>query len=1103
MTRALLAAASMVLAVLLGTSAPTMAQSGPGPHEPTLVLEAGNHAGAVRRIAVSPDQALLATVSDDKTARVWEVATRRLLMVLRWPIGPGDLGRMYGVAFSPDGRELAVGGTSGSAGGGHRLQVYSAVNGQPLRSLPLDAGHVVRLLWTRDARHLVACLAGTHGVRILTATGGPAFADRFDGPCYGLAELPDGGILASGYDGRIRLYRERDGRWQLERQVATDVGDPRSLAVSPDGRHVAVGYSSRHRNGQAPVDVLDATTLATTKRFWFSDLHRDQAGLGSVAWSRDGRTIAAAGRATENGGIRARVVLKRIAWPDGAASSDFAATDTVQDLAPWGEQGFVLATGQGSWTAVQATGPVSPIGAAVVDLRGPDNLAIDGSARTVSFGAEGWSGARHFALGRREAAEGPTPGTDTARRRSLSVSVQDWQDRLRPLVGGREQPMEPAEVSRSMALLPDNRAVILGTSRTLRRVAPDGRTEWSVRAPSEVTAVHASQDGRLVVGTLLDGTVRWWRATDGALLLSLFTALDGRWVLWTEQGYYDTSVGAESLVGWHLERADGRAVDFFSIGKFRDRYHRPDVVDRVLDTLDPVQALAAADAQRRLHVDAGPLENLATEGQRVAAVAPAVQAGPRTSGSPANPAAPSGPTAASGKDAASSGSAGTDRRAQGTGAAPPRPPLQQPPPVAVSSGDARLARSELAAGLPAVTMPAAVQADPIRRVLPPVVSIYNERSIQGSDRRLQVRFSVQAGGLPARTMRVRIDGRPAEPTELVMPDRQDGEAIGHLVLAMPASNAEVLVMADAGVLISEPVQLAWVWRPSAPARPPGGAPGTLSAGTDGPARPAPGAPVAPGPSAGPGAAPSRLFVVAIGVSAYARRDYALDLPAKDASDFAALMKGQGGRMYSSVEARLLTDAAATRSAVLDALSWLRQAAGPRDTAMLFIAGHGVNDAGGRYFFLPHDGDVDRLAQSAVSEAHLRQSLAAVRGKAVLFVDTCHAGNVVGTGAALNTEIARLANTLAAAENGVIVFSSSTGRQESIEQASWGNGAFTKALIEGLRGGADFRKEGVVTHHGLSYFLGREVARLTKGRQTPVTAVPVGVIDYPVVALTGS
>ena len=51
----------------------------------------------------------------------------------------------------------------------------------------------------------------------------------------------------------------------------------------------------------------------------------------------------------------------------------------------------------------------------------------------------------------------------------------------------------------------------------------------------------------------------------------------------------------------------------------------------------------------------------------------------------------------------------------------------------------------------------------------------------------------------------------------------------------------------------------------------------------------------------------------------------------------------------------------------------------------------------------------------------------------------------------SVELRRMANSLAAPENGVIVFASSSGRQESLEKDEWGNGAFTKALVEGIDG----------------------------------------------------
>ena len=245
---------------------------------------------------------------------------------------------------------------------------------------------------------------------------------------------------------------------------------------------------------------------------------------------------------------------------------------------------------------------------------------------------------------------------------------------------------------------------------------------------------------------------------------------------------------------------------------------------------------------------------------------------------------------------------------------------------------------------------------------------------------------------------------------------------------------------------------------------------------------------------------SSLYVAAVGISRYSNPVINLQQAAKDARDFAHSLERQQGAFYETVQTRVLTDEGATRAAVLDALKWLRSTPGPNDVAVLFFAGHGVIDAADTYYFLPHDMRESQLQRTAVSETQLRDALAAVKGRTLFFVDTCYASRAIGK--LDRRETVRLVNGLSQSEMGVIVFSGSAPRQESLESAAWGNGAFTKALLDGLGGLADSRRVGFVTHVGLDGYVTRAVRALTQGRQTPVTALPEGVTDYPI-AKTGA
>ena len=352
-------------------------------------------------------------------------------------------------------------------------------------------------------------------------------------------------------------------------------------------------------------------------------------------------------------------------------------------------------------------------------------------------------------------------------------------------------------------------------------------------------------------------------------------------------------------------------------------------------------------------------------------------------------------------------------------------------------------------------------------MLPPVVTILspepNATVIYGP---VTVRYQVRTvAGAPVTGVRVRVNGLANDARSLAVRGAGD---VREIAVDIPPEDSEILLFAESRHGISAPASVRINWR------------GKTIPRTE--AKPV-------------------LYVLSIGVSKYDNASYSLSYPAKDARDFVATVQKQKGRLYGDVVARVLTDRDASSAGVIEGFNWLQQQVTARDVGMVFIAGHGVNDDRVRYFFLPSNVDLDRLDATGVPFSAIRSQLAKLRGKGLLFVDTCHSGNVMGGRLGYSIDVNGMINDLSSAEYGLVVLASSTGKQVSMESSDWGNGAFTKALVEGLNGEADLKKRGRITHKMLDFYVSDRVDELTRGQQTPVNPSPQGVPDYPI-ALVG-
>lgn len=353
----------------------------------------------------------------------------------------------------------------------------------------------------------------------------------------------------------------------------------------------------------------------------------------------------------------------------------------------------------------------------------------------------------------------------------------------------------------------------------------------------------------------------------------------------------------------------------------------------------------------------------------------------------------------------------------------------------------------------------------LEKMLPPVVTLLSPvdgSSVSSTD--VTLTYTLRSpSGEPVTTIRAFVDGRPVA-TERALKILPKGEESHRITVTIPAKDAEVSIIAENRYAASAPstVRLRWqghVVKEEFVIKP-------------------------------------KLYALAIGVSNYEDSALALGFAAKDARDFAAALSGQKGGLYRDVNLRILTDRQATKEEILDGLDWIQRETTSKDIAMIFLAGHGVNDPAGIYYYLPANTNTEKLKRTGVPFSDIKNTLASLAGKAILFVDTCHSGNVMGTRRG-GTDITAVVNELSSAENGAVVFASSTGKQYSLEDKAWGNGAFTKALVEGLTGKADYHGKGRITINMLDLYLSERVKQLTGGRQTPTTTKPRTIADFPV------
>jgi len=101
---------------------------------------------------------------------------------------------------------------------------------------------------------------------------------------------------------------------------------------------------------------------------------------------------------------------------------------------------------------------------------------------------------------------------------AIGLQVSGWDGGWEPRLNGTPLPLEANERAEAVAVREGR--VLLGTEWMLRLLGASGRQVWGTRLPASAWRVNQSPDGRLAVAALGDGTLRWYRISDGHELLA-------------------------------------------------------------------------------------------------------------------------------------------------------------------------------------------------------------------------------------------------------------------------------------------------------------------------------------------------------------------------------------------------------------------------------------------------------------------------------------------------------------------------------------------------------------------------------------------------------
>ncbi len=229
------------------------------------------HTNIVVSLAFSPDSSMIVSGSYDKTVKLWDTQSGRLLNTFK-----NHKHKVHSVAFSPDGTTIASGGWWDGT-----IKLWDTQSGRLLNILKSHSGIVLGIAFSPDGTKIVSG-SGDNTIKLWDTQSGKLLntLKSHTENIYCMASSPDGNMIALGnYDGIIKLWDTQNGR--LLNTFKSHTSTILCISFSPDGTKIVSG------SGDNTIKLWD-----TKNGRLLSTLKGHKHNIGSVIFNPSGTMIA-------------------------------------------------------------------------------------------------------------------------------------------------------------------------------------------------------------------------------------------------------------------------------------------------------------------------------------------------------------------------------------------------------------------------------------------------------------------------------------------------------------------------------------------------------------------------------------------------------------------------------------------------------------------------------------------------------------------------------------------------------------------------------------------------------------------------------------------